>query len=70
MKKWLPASRISGLVKILWEFSPKCAILPNTWQRARGWALWKACFEIVNCDEKSDYYLYWLKILENILTTI
>lgn len=39
----------------------------NTWKRAKAWALWKACFEIVNSKKDSDYYLHWFKILENIL---
>lgn len=40
----------------------------NTWNRARGWALWKACFEITSLqDNKSEQYLGWLKILKNIL---
>ena len=40
----------------------------DTWNRARGWALWKACFEITSLqDDKSEQYLDWLKILKNIL---
>ena len=40
----------------------------DTWNRARGWALWKACFEITSLqDDKSEQYLDLLKILKNIL---
>ena len=40
----------------------------DTWNRARGWALWKASFEIINSENKSsDSYISWVKIIQNII---
>ena len=40
----------------------------NTWDRAKGWALWKACFEVVsNKDFKSKKALKWTKFINEVL---
>jgi len=39
----------------------------ETWSRARGWAIWKACYELTQItDKKSQNYLNWLNIINNI----
>ena len=40
----------------------------DTWDRAKGWALWKACFELVQMEgEKSEGAVMWLDVIENII---
>lgn len=34
-------------------FMQKMNLDPDTWARARGWALWKACFELAGLEDKS-----------------
>lgn len=49
-------------------FKSELALDQDTWNRARGWALWKASFEIVNSENKnSDSYISWVKIIKNII---
>ena len=38
----------------------------NTWNRARGWALWKACFELIHCTD-GNLKNSWLKIIDDIV---
>ena len=39
----------------------------NTWNRAKGWALWKACFEVCSSDRVSESLTgMWLEVIKNI----
>lgn len=49
-------------------FKEQVALDSNTWARARGWALWKASFELVAFEDKSsEEALSRLKIINDIL---
>lgn len=37
-------------------FKKKMDLDPNTWMRARGWALWKATFELMHTQDKQGKY--------------
>ena len=47
-------------------FKSELKLDESTWNRARGWALWKACFEVVDSrDLKSRRALSWLEVIDN-----
>jgi aminoglycoside phosphotransferase (APT) family kinase protein len=46
-------------------FKSQVDIDSDTWERARGWALWKACFELVECEDKTSH-----KAIKQIITEV
>ena len=49
-------------------FKSELSLDKDTWNRAKGWDLWKACFELAQMeDKKSKKAAMWLDVIENII---